>query len=95
MSQHPVVENIKAKVAKVVARIEQLNADYAKVSKQRDKLKAENTELNGRILELEKRVKMLELAQGVAAGKDDKKLARARVNRLMREVDACIAILNK
>ena len=37
----------------------------------------------------------MQLTAGLAGGSADKEKARARVNRLMREVDKCIALLNK
>ncbi len=35
---------------------------------------------------------MLQLAEGLAGGSRNREKARARVNRLMREVDKCIAL---
>jgi hypothetical protein len=35
------------------------------------------------------------LRESMTGGSEDTKVAKARVNRLMREVDKCIALLNK
>ena len=37
----------------------------------------------------------MQLTEGVAGGGRNRENARARVNRLMREVDKCITLLNK
>ena len=59
-------------------------------------LKAENRQLSERTRALEAEVARLQLTAGLAGGDDQNRdKARARVNRLMREVDKCIALLSK
>ncbi|MCL2560768.1 MAG: hypothetical protein FWE10_00385 [Rikenellaceae bacterium] len=99
MSKTAVIDAIKVKIDRLIADNTKLRADHAKVMQQRDKAKAENRELTEHIVRLEKRVRVLELREGMTGGaagtSEDTKAARARVNRLMREVDKCIALLNK
>lgn len=56
---------------------------------------AKNRELTNKLAEAERRISMLELSEGLAGNAANKKQAKARVNRLMREIDRCIALLNK
>ncbi len=95
MSKTAVIDAIRAKIDRLVTDNRRLRGDYAKAIEQRDKAKAENRELTEQIARLEKRVKVLELRESMTGGSEDTKAARARVNRLMREVDKCIALLNK
>ena len=95
MSKTAVIDAIRTKIDRLVADNRRLRGDYAKVIEQRDKAKVDNRELTEQIARLEKRVKVLELRESMAGGSEDTKAARARVNRLMREVDKCIALLNK
>ena len=95
MSELPIIEVIKGKIDRLIADNRQLREDYRKLSEQRDKLKAEKRELQMEIAKLEKRISVLELGEGLAGRNGNTKLARARVNRLMREVDKCIALLNR
>jgi hypothetical protein len=37
----------------------------------------------------------MQLAEGLAGGSQNREKARARINRLMREVDKCIAMVGK
>ena len=67
----------------------------ADLQAQRDKLQAQNRELTNRLAEAERRISSLELSEGLAGNSADRKQAKARVNRLMREIDRCIALLNK
>ena len=45
--------------------------------------------------EIEKRIKTLETAGGFLTSRTDRRTARLRVNRLLREIDGCIALMNK
>ncbi len=95
MSKTAVIDAIRAKIDRLVTDNRRLRGDYAKAIEQRDKAKAENRELTEQIARLEKRVKVLELRESMTGGSEDTKAARARVNRLMREVDKCIGLLSK
>lgn len=46
------------------------------------------------VAELERRIGVLELKEGLTGGTDSKR-AQARINRLMREIDRCIALMNR
>ena len=90
-----IIETIREKIERIIAENRRLREESRNLVRQRDKLKAGNRELTARIAELERRISVLELSKGMAGGSDDAKLAKARVNRLMREVDRCIALLNR
>ena len=72
-----------------------LRDEGGKLAVQRDKLKGENRDMASRIAQMEKRIAVLELRESMTGESEDTKIARARVNRLMREVDKCIALLNR
>ncbi len=95
MAESPIIETIREKIERIIADNKRLRKESRELARQRDKLKAGNKELTLRIAELERRIAVLELSKGMAGGRDDAKLAKARVNRLMREVDRCIALLNR
>lgn len=95
MAESPIIETIREKIERIMAENRRLRQETRDLTRQRDKFKAGNRELTTRIAELEKRISVLELSRGIAGGSDDAKLAKARVNRLMREVDRCIALLNR
>ena len=56
-------------------------------------LRKENRALEERNRELDAEVARMQLTEGLAGGSTNRDKARARVNRLMREVDKCIALL--
>ena len=55
----------------------------------------ENRTLQERVRSLEEELSCVRLAEGLAGGGRNRERARARVNRLVREVDRCIALLNR
>lgn len=61
----------------------------------REALKAQNRTLQEQIRELDARLARVELSEGLCGRSPDREKARARVNRLMREVDKCIALLRQ
>ena len=94
MSSTTVIQSVLEKVDELIADNRKLRSELRKVTDQRDQILSENRDLKTRLGQLEKRIAVLELKNGFS-GMGDNKLARARVNRLMREVDKCIALLNR
>ena len=68
----------------------------AELTTENGALKAANRQLQERMRGLEAELARMQLTAGLAGGDDQNRdKARARVNRLMREVDKCIALLSK
>lgn len=89
-------------IANLTAQVRRLMAEHAKqaelcgrLASDGDALRKENRALQERVRTLEEELSRVRLAQGLAGGSDDRDRARARVNRLVREVDRCIALLNR
>lgn len=89
-------------IANLTAHVRRLMADHAKLTElcsrlesDGEALRKENRALQERVRSLEEELSRLRLAQGLAGGRNDRDRARARVNRLVREVDRCIALLNR
>lgn len=58
-------------------------------------LKKELDKLRQVKIELGRKQERLEVANTILSGKDENKLARQRINRIVREIDKCIALLNR
>lgn len=98
MANTAVIEGIEKKVARLIEDNRKLRGEREKLDAVRERLRDENRRLEAKAAELERRVAVLELREGFAGQTVDRtntKAARARVNRLMREVDRCIALLNR
>ena len=93
---------VKGVITELSGRLERLMEEHrkmvllcGKLTAERDALKEEKRALEQRVRDLDRELSKQQLSEGLAGGKADKEKARARVNRLMREVDKCIALLNK
>lgn len=92
----------KSVIVNIEGRIRQLIEDHSRLSQlcddltaQRESLRAENRNLQERIRELDAELGRLQLTESLTGESNNREKARARVNRLMREVDKCIALLQR
>ena len=90
----------KEAISRLAEQVKSLIEDHRRKSEQCDRLaaecrdlKEENRSLQERVKQLDAEVATLHLSQGLAGDNRNKAKARARVNRLMREVERCIAIV--
>jgi hypothetical protein len=98
MARADIIESIEKKVARLIADNRRLRDERNRLAATKERLRGENRQLIERLAEVERIVAILELREGFAGETVDRastRAARARVNRLMREVDRCIALLNK
>ncbi len=95
MAQTTLINSLRDKVGQVIADNRRLREKTGKMAAEIERLKAERTQLQQQLSQAEHRVTVLELAGSMGGGAQQNKLAKARVNRLMREVDKCIALINK
>lgn len=93
MAVNPIIPSIEAKVARIIDDNRSLRAQCGELTAQRDKLRSDNRSLQKRVSELEKELSRVKLNAALAGDKSDKRAAKARINRLVREVDSCIAML--
>lgn len=95
MADKSVIVNLEARIRRLIDDHRRLSALCDELTAQRDALRAESRTQQERIRELDAGLQRMQLAAGLAGGGRDREKARARVNRLMREVDKCIALLGK
>ncbi|MEG1699671.1 MAG: hypothetical protein RRY33_04475 [Alistipes sp.] len=95
MSDKSVITHIEARTQQLIDDHKRLTAICAAMTAERDGLKAENRALQERLRELAAEVSRMQLTEGLTGQSRNRDKARARVNRLMREVDKCIALLGR
>lgn len=95
MAASPIIDSLREKIGHLVGENRRLKKDNEKAAARCEKLRAQNENLTERITRLEERLRVLEIKGAVEGVSGDTKAARARVNRLLREVDKCIALLNR
>lgn len=95
MADKSVIANIEARIGALIEDHSRLSALCRELTAERDALKIANRAQEERIRALDAEVGRMQLAEGLSGGGRNRAKARARVNRLMREVDRCIALLEK
>ncbi len=95
MADKSVITSIDACVRHLIDDHNRLSEICSELAAQRDALRAEKRALEERVKELDAEVAKMQLTEGLAGGGTNREKAKARVNQLMREVDKCIALLEK
>jgi len=95
MADKSVIAGIEARVGRLIEDHRRLRKINASLTAQCESLRNEKRALEERIRSLDAEVARMQLAEGLAGGSGNRDKARARVNRLMREVDKCIALLER
>jgi hypothetical protein len=103
MSGKALIDSIARGAERLIAENRRLRGEVERLESSRQKLRDENRRLAATNAGLEQRLTVKDLAAGFTGGggleggaenRHDTKIARARVNRLLREVDKCIELLN-
>ena len=95
MAEKSVITNIENRIRQLMDDHKRLSDQCAELTAQRDSLKAENRTLLEWIREFDGELSRRQLTEGRSGRSRNRDKARARVNRLMREVDKCIALLGR
>lgn len=95
MAKKDVIASLGAKIDRLIADNQRLYAENEALMQRRERLASDNRELKQTVVTLEKRIGILELGKGIVGEGVDTKKAQMRINRLMREIDRCIALINK
>ena len=90
-----IINNIEVKVGKLIAKYDKLNADKLDLQRNNDTLNVRLQEKESQIVVLQDKVKLMNISKSVDTAKEDVKATRLKINEYVREIDKCIALLNK
>ena len=90
-----IINGIREKIQTVKSRLNQQVEDFELLKKVNDDLNNKIRQKQVQIDELEAQNQKLKLAKSFLAESDDPHDARIKINRIVREIDKCIALLNK
>ena len=89
-------------VKDLISRVHLLMEKHTELIKQFGQLKLENDDLQSKLSEQTEQIENIELqyktakiATNVLTPLEDKEEARGQINRIVREIDDCIALLNR
>jgi hypothetical protein len=90
-----IIKGLKAKTEKMLTLQEALQKDNVQLKLKVSKLQSRVEELEGSKSKLEDQYKILKLAQNVSGDNDRNLAIKLKINELVREIDKCIAQLNR
>tara|TARA_B100000683_G_scaffold211044_1_gene205725 strand:+ start:15384 stop:15668 length:285 start_codon:yes stop_codon:yes gene_type:complete len=91
-----IVVNIEKKVNKIISLYRSLKKEKEEILEENTNLRSEILERDNNIKSLEEKIKLLRITKSV--GDHDleiNKESRQKINEYVREIDKCIALLNK
>ena len=93
--QTEIFEGIKQKIQSVKIRLKAQQDENSRLTKQYEDLQKAVQQKQLLIEELEQKNQKLALVKGIMADGEDTQEARIQINRIVREIDKCIALLNR
>ena len=95
VEQVEILEGIKDKIQTVKDRMREHLDENSRLKHQNDDLHQMVQKKQSLIDELEQKNQQLSLVKSIMADSEDAHDARIRINRIVREIDKCIALLNR
>ena len=90
-----ILEGIKEKIQSVKSRLKERQDENQRLKEKYEELQQMVQQKQLKIDELEQKNQQLILAKSIMSDGNDARDARLRINRIVREIDKCIALLNR
>ena len=90
-----IISNIDVKVRRLIARLAQLQLEKSDLQEDNSALTKRLEEKEEEVRALQEKVKLMNISKSVDINKEDVKATRLKINEYVREIDRCIALLNK
>lgn len=95
LEQESIVSSLEEKFNKLLSVLNQLKADNTQLSEELNNVKHAMELKDIELKELNEKHENLKLARLLVNGSEDVHSAKLKVNKIVREIDKCIALLNK
>lgn len=89
------LEELKIKVRRLMDVTEKARQELAAISAENDTLKSTIEELKQQLTDSTLKYENLKVAASLGGGNPNTDLARKRINKLVRDIDKCVALLNE
>lgn len=89
------IVDLKNKINKLVARYKGLEADVKLLEEEKGRLTEQLELVNKDYTNLEQRFNNLKLTKDLVTGTSEATDTKKRINQIVREIDKCIALLNR
>ena len=93
--EQDVATRLKAKIEVLLSRYETLDRENAEIKARLARCEKELERKDTKLKELEKQTDILRLKEAFLGTSDDRAQARRKIARLIKEIDACVNLLNE
>ena len=90
-----IVDSLDVKVKKLISLYDKTQQAKKQCVSEREELKKVLAEKQEIINSLEEKIKFIKMSKVVSSSKEDNKKTKQKINEYVREIDKCIALLNK
>lgn len=92
--EQDLANRLKTKVEELIARYETLDRENAALRQSLAKSETDNQKKELKIKDLEKQIDNLRLKEAFLGTSGDRTQAKKKVARMIKEIDACVSLLN-
>ena len=90
-----IINNIEVKLGKFIAKHRQVNNEKLILEQENNSLSTELKKNKQELSVLQEKIKLMNMSKSVEVSKEEMKASRLKINEYVREIDKCIALLNK
>ena len=90
-----IINNIESKLNIFISKYRKLNQENISLKKKNDDLSLDVQKKEKEILSLNDKIKLMNISKSVDVSEEEVKESRLKINKYVREIDKCIALLNK
>ena len=87
------IDKLKERIQQLIAAYESERAERIRLEAELDRSESQNTEYRKQITELERTIDNLKLADAFKAGNADNTEAKKKIDKLIKEIDKCITLM--
>ena len=87
------LETVKGKIGQLIALYESEKMERMKLQAELEQSRNQNETYRKQIIELERQIDNLKLTEAFMAGGSDTTAAKKKIDRLMKEIDRCITLM--
>ena len=90
-----IVNKIEVKLGKLIGKYQEIKKEVLVLQQENEDFVVSLKSKEVEILNLQEKVKLMNISKSVDASKQEVKETKLKINEYVREIDKCIALLNK
>ena len=90
-----IIDNIEVKVTRLIDSYNKVCGDKLVLEKQKEDLTIQLTKKEEELLKLKDKIKLINISKSVDVSEEVVRESKLKINKYVREIDKCIALLNE